>query len=118
MLKQFWPVIHADMRDGCLDSHCRYCGEGLGGEHQPNCSIRQRTVVVELDNEIELIAWFPEAWPLNLVSEYSKGGVPVVFTYLFPQLEGQQIAPRCMLVTNIREATDEDEERLPEWPAW
>ena len=118
MLKHFWPVIQADLRHSCWDSHCCYCGERLGAEHQPNCSIRQRTVVVELDREIELIAWFPEAWALDLVGEYYKGGVHLDLTALSPGLEGQRAASQCMLVTNVREATDEDEERLLEWPAW
>lgn len=118
MIKHFWPVIQADERHGCRDSRCCYCGERLGAEHQPKCSVRQRTVMVELDQEIELIAWFPEAWPLPLVDEYCKGRIHLDLTFLFPDLGEQQAASQCMLVTNIREATDEDEERLPEWPAW
>ncbi|MGV3483166.1 MAG: hypothetical protein ACO1RT_01975 [Planctomycetaceae bacterium] len=130
MLKHFWPVIQADVGHGCCDNqdgcdnrcgcddHCCYCGASLGAEHLPKCSIRQRTVVVELDHEIELIAWFPEAWSLDLVSEYYKGGVQLDLTSWLPG-DGEQPAPsRCMTVTDIREATDEDEERLLEWPEW
>ena len=117
MLKHFWPVTQADIKHSCWDSHCGYCGEKLGAEHQPKCSIRQRTVVVELDTQIELLAWFPEAWGLELIREYYKGGVDLDLTALSPDLYGRQPASACMTVTNIREATDEDEERLPEWPS-
>ena len=117
MFKHFWPVTRADVKRGSWDSHCGYCEAKLGTEHRPKCSIRQRTVVVELDHEVELIAWFPEAWPLEIVGVYYQGGVDPNLALLCPGLDGHRPASQSMIVTNLREATAEDEESLPEWPA-
>ncbi|MGV3486632.1 MAG: hypothetical protein ACO1RT_19600, partial [Planctomycetaceae bacterium] len=116
MIKYFWPVTEADVRQTSWSSHCCHCGERIGAEHRPSCMIRQRTVVVQFENEIELIAWFPEAWPLDMVAAYYDGGVDMNLAMLWPGLEGRQPTSQCMKVTDIREATDEDEENLPEWP--
>ena len=116
MLYHFWPVTQSDVRESCWDGHCCYCGEQLGGEHRPQCAIRQRTVVVEIDKELQLIAWFPEAWTLDMVAEYFNGGLDHEFAILMPGLDNHQPASQCLVVTSVREATNEDEESLPEWP--
>lgn len=113
MLKHFWPVIDNDL-PAKQAGRCFYCGERLGAEHRPRCSIRRRTIVVEVDRMLEVIVWMPEDWSISDIAEhYSGPGLAFLWSSL-ERLNGH----RGQKVTGIREATFDDEESLPECPEW
>lgn len=110
MRKHFWPVIEADLRPA-QKGRCRHCGEKLGAEHRPQCKIRRRTVVVEVDAAFEVIVWQPEDWTLEMIAAHYLGAGLTPFLSCLEKQDGRV----GKMVTNVREATLLDEEHLPEY---
>ena len=90
---------------------CFYCGVRLGKEHSQNCTIRTRTVMVEV--RATLIMTVPEDWEESMV-EFHMNESSSCSDNLLNSLskQAERMGCACAFVESkfVREATAEDEE--------
>lgn len=98
-------------------NHCFYCGVAVGLEHTETCSLRLKTVVVEVKAELVIVV--PESWSTHDVEHFlndSGNCQDNQLTALNDQIEtrGQKDGSGCacgkLRMHYIREASKEDEE--------
>ena len=112
--RENWTVGDDAIRPMGSRHHCFYCGEPRGGEHREGCTIRSRTVVVEI--KVELVVSVPEDWDEHLIEFWMNDGSRCAsgiiddIAAMDERLDGDHECP-CNFVAGryLREATPEDE---------
>lgn len=110
MKRDNWPVEEHGIRPAGYPNHCLYCQEPRGGEHDPECVIRERTVVVRLT--IEYVIDVPEAWTPEQIEFHRNEGSwcsDNVYSELGALSEHAQCLCDFTKFEYVREATEEDE---------
>jgi hypothetical protein len=112
-----WIVTRDDTRSGERNGErdtCFFCQSTLGQEHQPECVIRSRTVVVRY--VIETLRPVPEAWEPHSIdfhmndSSWCASNLLEELREIYPDGPGVCLCGD-LLGEYLREATTEDEER-------
>ena len=117
--KTRWVVEDSDVRPARQDGTCFYCLKPLGEEHEEDCVIRQRTVVIKAT--IETAITVAESWDKHMI-EFHRGESSWCASNFIDELEKRDERLRkyfesenmgCLCSAAefefLREATEEDE---------
>ncbi len=72
MKRDDWPVGAFGIRPAGSPDHCFYCGQPRNAQHEPNCVIRERTVVVEMT--VRYVITVPEFWTAEDIEFHRNDG--------------------------------------------
>lgn len=111
MKRDNWPVEEHGIRPAGHPNHCFYCQEPKGGEHDVECVIRERTVVIRM--VVEYVIDVPEHWTPKDIEFHRNDGSWCADNALeeLAELRGED-GCICSLARfeYVREATGEDEQ--------
>jgi hypothetical protein len=112
MKRTNWTVGEYSVRPAGKPNECFYCGVKVGEQHKEGCTIRSRTV--NLDVTIHMVMDVPEDWSEEQINfHYNMGSWCA--SNLLSYLEIREENERCLCnITDVKyagEAAEEDEDR-------
>lgn len=110
MKKDNWPVNNHGIRPAGKPDECFYCQAKKGSQHNQDCVVRERTIVMEM--KVEVVMSVPEHWDQDMCN-FHKNESSWCADNILPTLE--RLSEQSCLCdfaefTYVREATKEDEE--------
>ena len=110
MNRQNWIVTEKSARPAGNPDECFYCGRKIGEEHEEDCVIRKRSVVVEFT--VTMVRKEPEYWDEDDIEFHYNESSWCADNFVDDLVERNEKMGCCCFITEakyIREATQEDE---------
>jgi hypothetical protein len=111
MKRDNWEVQDEGIRPAGPPTECFYCHAQREAQHNANCVIRERTVVVDVT--VRLVITQPEHWTAKQIEWHMNEGSWCADNIL-EEMEAQAVRMGCLCNTTttkfVREASSEDEE--------
>lgn len=113
------PPVNRESADTSRHTKCGWCTAHVGDEHDRECVIRKRSVVLSLSSVGEFVSTIPESWDAETLEFVHNGNLFCASNYL-DQLYGEDYERECVCgdLEYVREADEEDEGSLPWAYSW
>lgn len=112
MKRENWKVKEYGIRPAGSPDHCFYCNAARGEIHALGCTIRSKTVVMEM--KVEIVMVVPEIWD-EQTCNFHKNESSWCATNILDILQVMDEKQGCLCGATefkyLREATEEDEQR-------